>query len=388
MLTDGKIKAASRRCQSSATREEIRDERQPGLHVCITVLGTVSWSVRYRVDGVQRRATLGKWPAISVAKARMLARDVLARVATGHDPAAAKRAKREAMSVAEAFERMMGEPGKRGLRKPRTEVLYRQLWRDYLDKPIGARKLADVARSDVESIKAHVQRRQHASVANRVLQLLSAVYGAAERWGEVQGHNPCRGVSRYREQGRERYLQPDELARLWAALDASDQPPGVVTLFRLLIRTGARLSEILNLEWSMVDWQSCALRLPDSKTGRKSIQCDETAMEILRAARRDAPTSKLVCESSAGTRLRNPQRSWYVIRGAAGLDDVRIHDLRHSFASAALNSGTPLAIVGALLGHSDTRTTQRYAHVSDAALRRAVESTGRAQDAAIERKHR
>ncbi len=205
-------------------------------------------------------------------------------------------------------------------------------------------------------------------------------------WCEDQGHrpegtNPCRKIQRYAETKRERFLQPAELARLGAALDhaatshlASEH---ALAALRLLILTGARLSEILTLEWSFVDIDRKALFLPDSKTGKKPIALSEAAIEVLTALPRYATNPYVIVGHRHGMHLVNLQKPWQSVRTLAKLDGLRIHDLRHTFASVAVASGGSLPEIGALLGHSQPQTTQRYAHLGNDPVRAITERTGR-----------
>lgn len=189
------------------------------------------------------------------------------------------------------------------------------------------------------------------------------------RWGlRPDGSNPTAHVDKFAEEARERFLSPDELARLGKALsEAADagESPYVVGALRLLILTGARLSEVLTLKWEHVDFDARLLRLPDSKTGKKTIALPAAALEVLTSLPRQEGNHYVVCGAVVGAHLINLHKPWRRIRKSAGLDDVRIHDLRHSFASVAVAGGASLPLIGALLGHSQPQTTQRYAHVAN-----------------------
>jgi len=388
-LDNRTIKAAIAQGQ----RVEIWDTTAEGLHVVVTPAGAATFAVRYRCEGRQRRLRVGRFGPLTIEEARKRARAVLADAARGADPQGDKQRARSGLSLLDAFERFMDEPGKRGARKARTTELYRQIFRDHIAPSLGRTRLDAVERREVERIKVAVSKSIGPVVANRTLTVLSALMGAAERWGEIgMGSNPCRGVTRFREQGRERFLRADERAAMWAVLDAAAGKdagaegylaPGAVLCVRLLALTGARLSEITGLTWSMVDLDRACLRLPDSKTGAKVVPLTSQAVELLGEHRpKHVIAGALVCPSARDTPLRNMGRVWSLIRENAGLEKVRLHDLRHSFASDALNAGAPLAHVGAVLGHADQRTTARYAHVANEALRRSVAAAGDAIEVA------
>lgn len=293
---------------------------------------------------------------------------------------------RPQVTVAELAERFMGEHATR--LKPSTRALYR----DQLDRlvvpALGRLDVAALTRGDVEALHRSIGAK-HPTTANRVLQLVSAMLTKAEHWGlRPQNSHPCVGIQRFKEEAKERFLSADERQALdhvleQAAAKRRGEPgyvsPGFVLLVRLLLATGARKGEIAGLAWGMVDLEGGALNLPDSKTGKKRIVLSPQAVELLRAARpAHASKSALVCASERGSQLSNIERAWQTIRERAGLDGVRLHDLRHSAASDAIAAGVPIAIVGGLLGHRSTRTTARYAHLAEDALKAGAATMGTA----------
>jgi integrase len=195
----------------------------------------------------------------------------------------------------------------------------------------------------------------------------------AERWGmRPDGSNPCRHVEKYPQRRRERFLSADELARLGEAL-ASYAGSGLhVATIRLLVFTGARLGEILGLCWDWIDFERGEARLPDSKTGAKTLHLAAPALAVLAELPRAGP---YVLGYGANGKCRSQsfiEIPWRTIRHAAGLDDVRLHDLRHAFASVAASSGLGLPIIGKMLGHTQQATTQRYAHLASDPVKAAV----------------
>jgi integrase len=200
----------------------------------------------------------------------------------------------------------------------------------------------------------------------------------AEVWGErAPGSNPCRYVEKFRERKRERFLSAEELARLADALEQAEgnEPLSAVAAIRLLILTGCRLSEILSLRWEWVDSERGCLILPDSKTGAKTVPLGAPALRVLTELswQEDSP---YVLPAERGTgHFIGIQKPWQRIRGAARLNDVRLHDLRHSFASVAVSGGDSLYLVGKVLGHRQSRTTERYAHLKDDPLRAVADRT-------------
>jgi len=199
----------------------------------------------------------------------------------------------------------------------------------------------------------------------------------AETWGIRDKHsNPCEDVERYPERRRERFLSPTELHRLGQALTAAElnetETKYAIAAFRILLLTGCRLSEIQRLEWSYVDLQQKELRLPDSKTGAKTVHLGDAAVALLEALPRVNDNRFVIVGKKDKKHLTDLQHPWRRIRKAAGLDDVHIHDLRHTFASGGLLVGEGLAMIGNLLGHTQVQTTARYAHLAADPVKQAA----------------
>ena len=254
-------------------------------------------------------------------------------------------------------------------KKPRTLVEDRRNLELHILPILGQKRLADIMPVDVAHF--HASRSEWPSNANRCLALLSHIFTTAAKWGAVSaGFNPCRGIKRYREEMRERFLSSEEIARLGKALaDAEDGSGGdwrPINALRLLIYTGARLSEILALQWGWIHWEHGFARLPDSKTGTKNLPLPEPALKVLHGiSEKYGRGSKYVFPGKRkDSHFDSIQKPWQRIRLKARLPDVRIHDLRHCFASTAVSHGESLYLVGAILGHRATSTTQRYAHLS------------------------
>jgi integrase len=259
----------------------------------------------------------------------------------------------------------------------------------------GKMKIAEVAR--VQVIDFHSAGAEKPYAANRALALLSKAFNLAELWGwREDGTNPCRHVRKYAEIKRRRFLSPLELASLGEVLTQAEMAggltlpasgaranpkiapirPPVIAAIRLLILTGARCGEIQTLRWDWVDLEGGRLNLPDSKTGEKTVPLGAAALAVLRAIPRIHGNPHVIVGGKVGAALVNLKDPWSVIREAAGIEDVRIHDLRHSFASVGAASGLSLPIIGAILGHTQASTTQRYAHLSNDPLRAAATQIG------------
>ena len=243
-------------------------------------------------------------------------------------------------------------------KKPRSFAEDIRQTAKYIRPAIGARPLASIQYEDVEDLHAALKATPYQ--ANRVLALLSCMFALAEKWRmRPRGSNPCTGVEKYPEAKRRRYLTPQEAPRLANCLAAyeSERPLEVAYIYLLLL-SGARPEEIGRARW---DWlektdAGCVLRLPDSKTGARSVYLSPRLEALLAALPR------------TGGRIlggAKPSILWREIRAKAGFPDMRLYDLRHSFASAALSAGYSLDQIGELLGHRSTQTTKRYAHLVD-----------------------
>jgi integrase len=338
---------------------------------------SLSYFVKYRVghgrSARQRWYTIGPhgtpWTAET---ARREARRILGRVAHGEDPSGDREAEKASLSFRELAERFLQEHVEAKLRD-RTAADYRRLLEQFAIPEFGSMKANDVTRADIAQLHAKLSKTPYQ--ANRLLSVLSKTF----HWGEARGYradhsNPCRLVERYPEAPRERFLSNDELARLGAVMAkalADGESEYAIATIRLLVTTGARLSEILTLRWAYVDWQNGVLLLPDAKRGPRPILLSPQAKAILKGLKRIEGNEYVICGAKEGAHMVNLQKVWRRIRAAASLDGVRLHDLRHSFASVVLAAGGTLPQIGRLLGHSQVQTTARYAHLSDAHVKAA-----------------
>ena len=291
-------------------------------------------------------------------------------VAGGADPAAVRAAEKTAPTVAAFAERFLSEHVATKT-KSSTAIEYRRLIEIYVLPAIGRKPMRDVSRADISRL--HHDQRTKPYAANRALAVLSKMFTLAEKWGDREdGSNPCRHVERYAERKRERMLSADEFGRLADALKAPGRSPYVVAAIKLLVFTGARLSEILTLQWAWIDFERGEARLPDLKTGAKTLHFPPPALAVLADLTRQEGNPHVIVGNVAGARLVNLEKPWRAVRKAAGLNDVRLHDLRHAFASVAASSGMGLPIIGKMLGHTQAATTHRYAHLSSDPVKAAA----------------
>ncbi len=357
----------------------IWDTDLPGFGLRCRVSGTKFYVVKYRARGRARWFTVGRHGAPwTPSTARREARRLLGEVAGGSDPAEGRDVGRMALTVANLSERFLADYVPHRC-KPSTAREYRRSVELFIVPALGRRRVVDVMRADVA--KLHHDMRHTQYQANRTLGVLNKLFNLAEVWGfRPEGTNPCRHVQRYREQYRERFLSEAELGRLGDVLAASERDgtvsPAAIAAIRLLTFTGARLSEVLTLRWDYIDENRQCIRLPDSKTGSKLVYLNVPALDVLAAVPRVEGNPYVIVGHEPGNHLVDLQKPWRRIRKRASLDDVRIHDLRHSFASVGAAGGLSLPVIGKLLGHTQAATTHRYAHLADDPVRQASNTIG------------
>lgn len=388
------------------TRYTLFDTQVPGFGLRVFPSGSKSWIFEYRPgEGGRRvakkRITIGKVDDFTPEVARKIADGYRAMVRTGSDPQGDKARERQAITISELVSAFLTDHVD-AKRKATTKAHYEDVLKRLVVPKLGAMKAKDVTRADIGRL--HLGHRKTPFQANRILAIVGSMYGFGGKHGLIpDGLNPARGVERYKEEGRERYLSTQELERLGAAIREAETtgipwkidsdkktkhvPKGRQTTIigehaaaalRLLILTGARVGEILSLKWEHVDMERGLLRLPDSKTGQKTIILNAPAMEVLAGLSRAGVY--VVAGDSVGTAEERPRsdlkRPWAMVRQRAELDGVRLHDLRHNFAAFGAGGGLGLPIIGKLLGHSQPQTTARYAHLDNDPLRRASDTIG------------
>lgn len=349
-----------------------------GFFCKITPHGKRIYMVYYRTrDGRQRRPKIGEHGAITCEQARGIAQSWLAEVAQGKDPSAQKGILKAMPTLRELSIRYMAEHAPRKkLSSRRTDA---SRWKHQILPRLGDLKVSAITREDI--VNLHTSLQSTPSSANHVVRLLSKALNLAELWGyRPDGSNPCRHIKQYAENKRERFLSQEEISRLGLVLseleENNGEPPAVICAIRLLLLTGCRRNEILTLRWEDVDWDKGFLMLPDSKTGKRTVYLSPQAMDILKSAPVEEGNPYVIIGKKRGTHLTTLQYSWPRIRKQAGLDNVRLHDLRHTFASVAAASGFSLLTIGALLGHRQTKTTARYAHLVGQPLMEAASKIG------------
>lgn len=351
--------------------------------------------LKYSFNGRQRFYTIGEWNGdLTPDEARGTAERLRGMIRSKIDPMTLKESDGKIPLVKNAFKAFLNEiESKRSIR---THDEYDRTYKKFVEKEIGNYRIDAVSRADIA--KLHHEMKGTPYQANRVLALLSSFFSWCDKNGyRADGKNPCRHVEKFKEKARERFLSEGEIYALGKALKTyekdnkylKEQPhkkikdnkkeenqatPYITAAIRLLLLTGARCNEILTLKWDDVDFKRKLIRLQESKTGQKTIYLSAPALQLLSEIPRIEENPYVICGKKEGAHLVNIKDPWIEIRKSAGLKDVRIHDLRHNYASTAVASGQHLKVIGTLLGHSNTKTTERYAHLANDPLQTANET--------------
>jgi integrase len=313
---------------------------------------------------------IGEYPAVSIVDARKRANDFKNMVSQGIDPLLEKNKQSDAISFAEFVQREYIPFAKANKKSWKDDVNKINL---DMNKAFGDLPLSAITTRDIQQYQTKIKTRTSAGTSNRHYSLLSRMFNLAIEWGFLE-KNPCKGVKKLKEAGgKERYLNKDELKRFLQALDNSSQTVSTYAI-RFLLFTGTRMSEALNLLWENVDIENGTALIPDTKGGRaRTITLNELAIQVL-VDMQTFKTGKYVFPGKkANTHLTSPKRIFESVKKEAGIKGFRIHDLRHTFASIAVNNGATLYEVQRLLGHHSSTMTQRYAHLSDQAVKDATD---------------
>lgn len=359
------------------------DADLPGFGVRVKPTGVKSYVVQYRNrrNGVSRRKTLGMHgPLLTFHQARDQARMLLADALKGADPIADGHAHRAAPTMRELAKEYLERhaiPKKR----PKSVANDRSMLERLVLPRLGDKKVIDVKAQEIHAL--HVAMRETPYQANRVLSLLSKMFSLASEWG-WRPDNPAKGVKRFAEEPRDRWLSDSELLRLFEIL--ADHPNRrAANAVRLQLLTGARLGEVLSARWTEFDLARAVWTKPSHHTKQKRrehVPLSAASMALLAEMRELAPTDTdhLFPGDSPGKPLQDIKKFWAGVLKAVGLKDYRLHDNRHTHASHLVSSGLSLEIVGRLLGHTNPMTTRRYAHLADDPLRAATNKFGRKFD--------
>ena len=354
------------------------DSQLSGLGLRITPTGKKIFVAQARVAGRKRRITVGYAPDMLLSKARLEALQTLAADRKARLRAAAA----QTITIRQLSERWLAEFVVPKL-KPRSASDYKELLTRRILPAVGNLTVGEIDRGHIERL--HLDLKSTPRRGNYAVTVLRALLNFAVRHG-LRPNNPAAGIKLYRENKRERFLSEAEIGAAAEGI-AEAENRGVIGPFaaaglRLALFTGARSGEITSIQWNHVDWQRRLIRLPDSKTNEpRTIHLSDAAVEVLRSTPHVGPF--VVAGMKRGVPYRNLTHAWGRARKYAGLDDVRLHDLRHSYASLAAGRGVSLYTIGKLLGHKDPVSTQRYAHLARDAVQAVNDELGAVMQAAI-----
>lgn len=352
------------------------DSSLKGFGVIVLPSGRRTYCIQYRNQNrVLKRLKIGVHGQLTTEEARALARKHLASTAHGEDPSQDKKKIQALFGMQDLAKDYIERHGQKKREKSLKED--QKLLRNIILPSLGSLKVANVSRRDIESL--HLRLKSTPYQANRAVALLSKMFALAVSWG-WRLDNPAQGIEKYQEEKRDRWLNDEELHRLWSVLDK--HPENLTAyVFKFLLLTGARKGEALKATWDQFDLEKGIWIKPAHLTKQKKkeyLPLSDRALLLLESLRKMIPESSLYLfpGRKAGEPLKEIKKFWATILKEAKLESVRIHDLRHTHASHLVSSGLSLSIVGKLLGHTQASTTQRYAHLADEPLRKATEVFG------------
>ena len=348
---------------------DVRDRDLKGFGVRVLPSGAKRYFIHSQHDGRRAWKLVGQAGAVSVDEARSRARVMLAAIRDGSDTQAAS-------PPDILFEAVGDEVFRRYARnwKPSTLKVNRNYYRNHILPRFKGRPIAGIDSRDVRQWFASLHAKP--ASADRSAPILSVIMRQAEIYGyRLEGSNPCKGIKRYRREGRERFLSVAEMRSLAAVLDRFEADrPQQVAIIRLLLLTGCRAGEVRTLKWRYR--REGKLFLPDSKTGPRTVWLSSAAHAVLDRVPRTASWMFPSPRTNGPLSHNGLDETWRQLRDEADLSDVRLHDLRHSYASTALQHGETVLTIGRLLGHGHPATTLKYTHWADGTVREAVEAVG------------
>lgn len=351
-----------------------KDDRVIGFGARRTASGRTSFTFDYVASGRDRRMTIGQYPAWSVEAARDAAAKLRRRVDAGEDPLEEDRQAKAEMTLALLWERYDREV--LTSKRPKTQQNERSMWCRLVLPKLGYRKLSAIRAADIDSLHRAISQ-ETPTQANRCLASVRHVFNKGIRW-QLCDSNPATGAAKNPEQHRDRYLTDDEHERFLEALNRREDTSSTLAL-RMLLLTGARRSEVLKADWNQFDIVGGVWTKPSSHTKQKRthrVPLSPEAVDILKRARKMS-NGQFVFPGREGRPLTDIKKLFASLLREADIQNLRLHDLRHSFASILATGGQSLPIIGALLGHTQVATTARYAHLMDNALREAASAVGK-----------
>jgi len=362
-------------CPPGEIRAYARDTKTPGLTFCRSASGKGVFALYKRINGRPARIKLGDCPPMTIEQARKQAAILTMQIATGSDPQEAKRQARGESSLQDLFDDYLEKHAKQ-FKRERSWQDDEKLFKRYLTV-WKARPLSAIRYEDVEALHLKIGKDHGKYASNRALSLLSAMYNLRGRAMGFTGQNPCRGIRKFKEQSRERFLQGDELPKFFQSLkDHPDQ--AMADFFLILLFTGARRGNVQSMRWDDINLPSCVWMLPGeiTKNGRPlTVALAAPAVEILSRRYNERGESPYVFPSHSETGyLLYPKKAWGQILERAGIEDLRMHDLRRTLGSWQAAGGSSLQVIGKSLGHQNIATTAIYSRLNLEPVRQSVDA--------------
>lgn len=348
----------------------LRDEELTGFGLRITASGAKSFVWEGRIKGRPRRITIGQYPDLTTLAARNKALEIKTVIANGGDPALERERERKEpifRNLVEDYIERHAKPHKRSWKEDENQI------RRYVPQGWHARKLSDISHDDVAKLHGTVGREHGRYAANRLVRLLRTMFNLARDWGYSTEANPAARIKQFHEEKRERFLSPEEVARVNGAL-VEEPNENWRAYFALSLLVGTRRSELLAARWADVDLEQRTWRIPETKAGRSHLLPLPTpAVSILESLPSRGVGEWIFPGSGTTGHLAEPKKAWQRIRTRAGVPDVRIHDLRRTLGSWLAASGYSLPLIGRALNHTNVSTTAVYARLSLDPIREALE---------------
>jgi len=354
-------------------RATYHDSKTTGLQIRVTSAGVKTFCLYRRTKGGQpERVTLGRYPEMSIERARIASANLNAAIENGGSPASSQRAKRQEMTLDDLYEAYMERQAAFNRRPDKPKANYRL----YLSH-LGKRKLSSIKHEEVDRLHKKIGTDRGKVTANTALKLLQVMFNKAiNEWRIWSGENPAHGIKKFTEHSRDRFLQSDELPRFFQAV--AEEPSPVIRDYILLsLLTGARKANVLSMRWRDVSLERGEWRIPLTKNGTpQTVTLSVEAIEILTERLKSAAREAEFVFPGAGKsgHLADPKKGWTRVLASAGLRDLRIHDLRRTLGSWQAKQGASLSIIGKSLNHKNPQTTAIYARLDLDPVRKSVNS--------------
>ena len=356
----------------AGNRVDYQDTKVVGLYLRVTASGIKTFSILRRINRKLERISLGRFPEVSVEQARRKAMEIGSAIANGNNPAEIKRGEKAELTLGELFDEYIEHHAKPKDIKTVSDM--QENFRRYLS-PWQSRKLSTITKSDVNKRHAELGKDVGAHTANRTFELMSAIWNKGLAWDLTKIPNPVIGLEKFKLQSRDRFIQGDELPRFFQAL-GEESNEAMRDYFLLSLLTGARQANVLSMRWKDVNLNRAEWRIQETKNGTpQTVTLPPEALGILRGRQPKESKDVFVFPSHRGSEsghLQNPKKAWRRLLLRAGLEDLRIHDLRRTLGSWQAMTGSSLPIIGKSLNHKDSKSTAIYARMNLDPVRASV----------------